>query len=235
MEYKTNSLSEIAEQYIKEQVLSAKLKSGDKIIEKDISDALEISRAPVREALSTLRQQGLVDFLPRRGHFIIEMDRSELFEVFQIRISLELEILKIIIWEDLLGSKDYKYLYSLSEKMRRAKKVGSNKNEAVFKLNSLDIEFHRYLWKKSKSKRRAQLLEGLFFQLVIIMNNDISAFGTNEEKADEHVSLVKALETKDMDLVCQKFEKHFDNYVRTTLGELSELEDEIFRILFYSQ
>lgn len=232
MKYTVNSLSEIAEQYIKDQILGARLKSGDKIIENDISEALEISRAPVREALSTLRQQGLVLFLPRRGHFVIEINRAELFEVFQIRISLELEILKILISENLLTKKEYAYLYNVSKKMRGVEKKRIDLNEKVFLLNSLDLEFHQYLWRASKSTRRSQLLEGLFYQLVIVMNEDLSSFGTSEEKAEEHISLVEAFESKDIELVCSQFESHLDKYLRSTLGELTDHEEKIFRLLY---
>ncbi|WP_416334010.1 GntR family transcriptional regulator, partial [Anaerospora hongkongensis] len=49
--YEKQSLSDIVVSYVKNRILSGVLKSGDKLIEADISSALNTSRAPVREAM----------------------------------------------------------------------------------------------------------------------------------------------------------------------------------------
>ena len=232
MDYEISSISDVVEKYLKDRILGARLTSGMKIVEKDVADALEVSRAPVREALGKLSQQGLVVFSPRRGHFVLEMPREGILELFQIRITLELQILRILVAENMLGPEDYNKLLLFSQEMEEAEKLAKSESNRLYYLNSLDIKFHRYLWQVSKSARRAQLLEGLFFQLLIVMNEDVSAFGVNQEKAEEHRALVEALQTNDVQTVCIAFRCHLDKYIDATLGPLSLAEQHSLDIVF---
>lgn len=65
--YEKKSLSDMVVLYIKNRILEGSLKSGDKLIEADISAALNTSRAPVREAMRILNEQGIVSFCRARA------------------------------------------------------------------------------------------------------------------------------------------------------------------------
>lgn len=60
--YEKKSLSDMVVLYVKNRILEGSLKSGDKLIEAEISEALHTSRAPVREAMRILNEQGFVSF-----------------------------------------------------------------------------------------------------------------------------------------------------------------------------
>ena len=77
----------------------------------------------------------------------------------------------------------------------------------------MDIAFHRYLWNASGSKRRAQYLEDLFFQLLIAMNKDVVSLGTFEEKAREHALITDALRSGNLKKVNGQFQDHLKEYV----------------------
>ena len=55
---------------IKDDILTGKLKSGEKLTEKVICNQYNISRTPVREALQKLEMEGLVESIPNRGFFV---------------------------------------------------------------------------------------------------------------------------------------------------------------------
>lgn len=61
------SLVDVAGRRIRDAILSGGLSPGAKIVEETLCADLGISRAPVREALRLLAQQGLVEHQPRRG------------------------------------------------------------------------------------------------------------------------------------------------------------------------
>lgn len=212
--------------------MSGKLKSGDKVVEADISDFLEISRAPVREALRSLSVQGIIVFFPRKGHFIPVTSREEIFEVFQIRISLELQVLRLLVRKQLLADTDYAHLMELARQMEDEELATANQGGPIFHLNTLDISFHKYLWQVSGSVRRAQLLESLFLQLLIEMNKNVASLGSYKEKAAEHYTLIAALKTGDIQAVCMEFKQHLRRYVVAALGNLSEEEERTWDSLF---
>ena len=61
------SLVELVTRHVRSEVLSGALEPGERIVEETLCARLGVSRAPVREALRLLAQEGLVEHLPRRG------------------------------------------------------------------------------------------------------------------------------------------------------------------------
>lgn len=68
--------------------------AGQRLLEKDISDTLQVSRAPVREALRILERDRLVEFKPRRGAIVTAPDAEELRDIFAVRCVLYVTLLE---------------------------------------------------------------------------------------------------------------------------------------------
>jgi DNA-binding GntR family transcriptional regulator len=74
---------------VKEDILSHKLKSGEKINIDQLARTLEVSNIPIREALSRLQSEGYLHIIPFKGMFVNLMSLKELNELFEIRLRLE--------------------------------------------------------------------------------------------------------------------------------------------------
>ncbi|MET0693634.1 MAG: GntR family transcriptional regulator [Propionibacteriaceae bacterium] len=83
------SLVEVATRQLREEILSGKLEPGQRLIEEQIRQRFDISRAPLREALRLLAQQGLVEHLPRRGARVTEWSDVDIEQLFGLRTVLE--------------------------------------------------------------------------------------------------------------------------------------------------
>jgi DNA-binding GntR family transcriptional regulator len=83
------SLVEVTTRQLREEILSGQLAPGQRLIEDQIRLRFSISRAPLREALRSLTQQGLVEHLPRRGSRVTELSAAEIDQLFGIRAVLE--------------------------------------------------------------------------------------------------------------------------------------------------
>jgi DNA-binding GntR family transcriptional regulator len=83
------TLVEVAEHRLRAAILSGTLAPGEKIIEEQLCADFGISRAPLREALRLLGQQGLVDHLPRRGARVTEWSTADILQLFALRHVLE--------------------------------------------------------------------------------------------------------------------------------------------------
>lgn len=83
------SLVDVAARRIRDAILSGALQPGDKIVEEQLCAGLGISRAPLREALRLLGQQGLVEHLPRRGSRVTEWSPQDILQLFELRHILE--------------------------------------------------------------------------------------------------------------------------------------------------
>jgi DNA-binding GntR family transcriptional regulator len=78
------SLKSAAAAYLREQILTGKLRPGTKVDQDEISEALGMSRLPVREALIELAQESLIDAVPRRGAFVARLERADIKDHYRI-------------------------------------------------------------------------------------------------------------------------------------------------------
>lgn len=62
--------------------------AGQRLLEKDISEVLHVSRAPVREALRILERERLVEFQARRGAIVTAPDVKDLRDIYVVRAAL---------------------------------------------------------------------------------------------------------------------------------------------------
>ncbi|MEV7964525.1 GntR family transcriptional regulator [Sphaerisporangium sp. NPDC088356] len=83
------SLVELSMRRIRHEILSGALAPGERLIEEQLTQRFGTSRAPLREALRSLGQQGLVEHLPRRGVRVAELSREDVDELFGLRDVLE--------------------------------------------------------------------------------------------------------------------------------------------------
>jgi len=80
---------------IADAILGGKIKPGERLNESQLARDLRISRAPVREALQQLQEQGLIINIPRRGMFVVTLDEEDIQKVNSLRVVLEAEALRL--------------------------------------------------------------------------------------------------------------------------------------------
>ncbi len=83
------SLVELTVRRLRDDILSGALEPGTRIVEEQLTRRFGTSRAPLREALRLLGQQGLVDHLPRRGVRVASLSSRDIDELFTLRDVLE--------------------------------------------------------------------------------------------------------------------------------------------------
>ncbi len=74
---------------VREWILSGRVKPGERLIESSIAQQLQISRAPLREALWKLAHQGLVVIEPHKGAYVTKLTVQDIHEIFELRVVLE--------------------------------------------------------------------------------------------------------------------------------------------------
>jgi DNA-binding GntR family transcriptional regulator len=82
-------LREIVQSQLLHDILSGTLAPGEKLNETHLAQTYGVSRGPVREALRALEGQGLVRFVANRGAVVSRLSRTDVQEIYQIRIELE--------------------------------------------------------------------------------------------------------------------------------------------------
>jgi DNA-binding GntR family transcriptional regulator len=70
-------------------LLSGEVAPGEALSERALSERFGVSRTPVREAIRTLANDGLLDIVPMRGTFVKQLSMSDLREIHEARLALE--------------------------------------------------------------------------------------------------------------------------------------------------
>lgn len=76
--------------HLREGILYGRYAAGQRLIEADLTRALNVSRGPLREAFRRLSAEGLIESVPNRGAIVRRLTRKETHELFQIRTALEM-------------------------------------------------------------------------------------------------------------------------------------------------
>ena len=108
---------------IRSEILAGNMRPGEELTQEMIAEQLGVSRMPVREALQSLAQEGLIVRLPNRHMQVAAMEEKQVRDTFRMAAAMETEILLMIPEE-----KRDELLLRLSE---LAETVGSGVREAA--------------------------------------------------------------------------------------------------------
>ena len=85
----TASLAEQIEERLRKQIFNRELKPGERISADRISERLNVSVTPIRDAINSLANEGFVRVEPRVGVFVERCDPTMLRDIYDVRIALE--------------------------------------------------------------------------------------------------------------------------------------------------
>jgi DNA-binding GntR family transcriptional regulator len=78
-----------ATQALRNAILNGQLQLGVRLKQTELAARLKISRTPIREALSRLQQEGLIELLPGGGVRVALLDLEEAVELYDLREVLD--------------------------------------------------------------------------------------------------------------------------------------------------
>ena len=131
---------------IRSEILAGNMRPGEELTQELIAEQLGVSRMPVREALQSLAQEGLIVRLPNRHMQVAAMEEKQVRDTFRMAAAMETEILLMIPEE-----KRGELLLRLSE---LAETVGSGVREAAA---GAEMAWHRYALASLKNSYIHQL------------------------------------------------------------------------------
>lgn len=82
-------LGEQTYEVVKEAIMSGKFPQGNWLSEDELTEALGVSRTPVREAFKQLQAEGLIEIFPRKGAYIVPLTDRDIINLFEVREVLE--------------------------------------------------------------------------------------------------------------------------------------------------
>ncbi|MBL6457399.1 GntR family transcriptional regulator [Belnapia sp. T6] len=207
----TRSLADWAYEVLLDRMLSREMPPGHLLQERALGDALNISRTPIREALTRLESEGFVTRHAGRLLMVRELPASELMEIFHVRSVLEVE--GIALATTRIGEAALAQLRALFEtQMHGPIPDGGNHWDA-------DDRLHGSIADASGNAVLAQLVRSLrrktrMFNLKRMPERFLPG-------SLEHLAIIAALERRDAAAARDAMALHLDNSKRSILQVLA--------------
>lgn len=198
------SLKDHVYNYISNEIKEGRLKPNEKINEKNIATALQISNTPVREAFIELSVYGVLENIPRKGFFVKAVPENKVRELYQIIGTLD--SLSASLAMATLDSSDYDRLHKLTDDMDTA--IDALDYNRYYELQS---DFHHVYIDKCGNEELAETIKNLKKRFIRQSYEDIDddklvkiLIDTN----NEHKSILK--------LMADGKSSELDIYIRET-------------------
>jgi DNA-binding GntR family transcriptional regulator len=205
---------------IRDGIMNGIYPGGSHLKAEDLAVAIGVSRTPVREALRRLHAEGLVDFVANRGAYVLSWDKSDVEEVFGLRMVLESFGARKA--ATARTPEQLAELRSLAERMTvAARERPPHYLELIAQLNS---EFHKLVHISSGVKRLLPILISVI-QIPLTMRtfNRYNAEDLERSMA-HHRELVAALEARDSEWAASVMRSHIVAAHHVFLGSVDALQ-----------
>jgi GntR family transcriptional regulator, rspAB operon transcriptional repressor len=186
---------------LKEDIISLKLEPGRNISEKEISEMLQVSRTPIREAFVKLAQEGLLEVYPQRGTFISLIDLHHVEEARFIREHLERAAVRVA-----CQTFPKEYLLKLEANLAMQKLYVEEKDYTRF--FELDEEFHYTIAMGSGKELIWTVIQQMNAHLNRIRMLRLAANHNWGLILSQHEGIIEAIKEKDKNRAEQVMEDH---------------------------
>lgn len=207
------SLSDIATDSIRNAIIRGDFKMGQSVTEAALSEALKISKTPVREALSKLESEGLVLSEKNKGYRIFSMTRDEYVELSELRFALEAQALRYGF------ARNHSFLIKeLKDLLVKMEDYLEKSDREIYQ--TLDNDFHHVFFKACGNNAITKLYDK--HQSVIVatrLRNLKKEKITKHVSFDQHKLMLHLLENNDLDEAIKILEGHIVNYARESFVE----------------
>jgi DNA-binding GntR family transcriptional regulator len=128
---------------LKQAILTHQLAPGAQLLTKDLARQLKTSTTPVVQAILKLSEEGLVEVMPRRGTFVVEISKEEVGHLFQACEAVEVHAARLALGR--MSADDVRALERLVDEWQAAAQALDSDDEesaALTTLRQKDSQFH---------------------------------------------------------------------------------------------
>jgi DNA-binding GntR family transcriptional regulator len=198
-------------QRLKDAILNGEFAPHQRLIEADLSERYDASRASVRTALLNLTSEGLVERVPNRGARVRAISVDEAVEIVEVRIGLETLCARKA--AENLTEQDAAQLRQLREYIEDAVRSGN-----LVEYARLNQDLDRRIRELSRHTTATQLLERLRAQSARHQFRLAFHPGRAGQSAPEHIAIIDAVLARDPDAAEAATRAHLEGIVGVLRG-----------------
>ncbi len=184
-----------------------------KLDERQLSEALRVSRTPIREAICRLEQEGIVRTIPRKGAYVVRKTKKQLVEMITVWAALESMAARLVTQR------------ASDEEIASLRKIfatieNSQVEAKIDEYSEMNISFHQALLKMSRCELLTEMTANMFMHMRWIRMRTIGEDRRASRSIVDHMHIIEALERRDTELAERLARDH-------TLGLAAHVEKNV--------
>lgn len=161
--------------------------------ERSMADQLQVSRTPLREALTRLEQDRFIEIRPRKGVYLVRKTLDEILEMIVAWAALESMAARI--------AAENASDVQIRELRKHALGHSQSSSSAnLSEYSEANILFHQMILEMSGCKMLKTLADGLFMHMHAVRRRALEENDRATRSVVDHMEIIEALEARDPDL-----------------------------------
>jgi len=219
-----DSLKEEVYNLLKELILVNEFLPGQKLSIEELARELDISPTPIREALSKLESDGLIELSRNKRPKVTRITENDVHETYEVRRFLEPQVAK-----KATKNVPSEQLRNLKDKMVKFSSADKKNESRVF--HELDLELNKLIFQTVDNDFLNELLSVIKNRSIRIRFLAESVQHREQEKFiekgnEEHLSIIESMENSDEPGVEEAVHLHLGNAKKRTLKIIKELNSQ---------
>jgi DNA-binding GntR family transcriptional regulator len=220
VEISSDSVVDRVYEALKAMAVGYELKPGERLNEGDIARRLGVSRTPLREALNRLNTEGFLRFAPGKGFFCRALDAHEIFDLYELRKSIEVAAVCLAVKR--ATDADIDALLAFLDA------TGPDPGErSSVELVELDETFHERLMAMSGNAEMLRVLRNVNARIRFVRWIDMDRINRANTQA-EHRAVLLGLKARDEAACVSVLEKHIDRRLDQITSAIKEAYAQIY-------
>jgi DNA-binding GntR family transcriptional regulator len=196
-------------------IVSGELPSGGSIDEKSLTEKLQVSRTPFREAIGTLAKEGLIEIRPYRGFFVRSFSRKEIEDLYELRKTLECFAVELAVPR--MSDRDIAQFERILDEA-----VAALRRRDMATYGVRDKEFHETIAERSGNAALIETLARLALQIQLCRtianeNRDLA-----ERAAQERDEILAAFKARDIPRAAALMRLHISDVQEAVLARFPQ-------------
>jgi DNA-binding GntR family transcriptional regulator len=189
---------------IRDAIIYGTFKPGEKLIEKNICDLLELGRTPVREAFWQLEKDGFLKIIPNKGAYVPKISLREYEEYAEV--AAVLEGYGVGIAAKIIKSEEVEEL-----KKKGMKVVDAAGTDDYMNYNVADFAFHEFFPRVVKNEFLMSEIRKLRHRLFRLRAVTKALFNNVDEFLRDHEKIIHAVAEGNSEEASNAMKKHVNH------------------------
>jgi DNA-binding GntR family transcriptional regulator len=183
-------LRERAFERLRDAIITGHFVPGDRLVERELCEAMGISRTSIREVLRRLEAERLIEVEPRRGPTVARVSRKQAAEIYEIRGQLEAILVRR--FTERATDEDVAKLRLIFKEV-----VAAAKTEDVVALVGIMARFNAHMVAVVGHELIGEILQQLTARISFLRVKSMSQPGRVQTSLGEIGNIIKAIERRD--------------------------------------